>query len=282
MKKLITFALIITLASCHQKETMTFDEVAYMEEDFDAAPITQRSKTPQRHDITAQNKNTEVNKKKIIKDGRLGTEVSDINKSKHKIDSLIHVFKGYYANENLDNTDYKITYNLTIRVPSKDFENLISKLESGGGKILYKEIEARDVTDQFIDLETRLTNKKEYLERYRELLNKASTVKEILEIEEKIRGIEEEIESTEGRLKYLSDQVDFSTLSLQVIQKKDFEYEPIQRDKFSERFVESISNGWFAFIDFLLLLVKIWPFWILIPFVIYFVKKLRSNRRKKQ
>ena len=61
------------------------------------------------------------------------------------------------------------------------------------------------MTDQFIDLETRLENKRNYLKRYNDLLLKANSIKEILEIEEKIRALEEEIESATGQLKYLSD-----------------------------------------------------------------------------
>lgn len=85
------------------------------------------------------------------------------------------------------------------------------------------------MTDQFIDLETRLANKREYLERYRELVKKAVSVKEILEIEEKIRLLEEEIESVTGRLKYLGDQVDFSTLNLTSPNTRDLNTVPTDR-----------------------------------------------------
>ncbi len=222
---------------------------------------------------------TEVNKKKVIKDGRLGIKVTELEKAKSRIDSLVKNNGGYYANENFNNTDYEASFSLRIRIPTDKFENFIAQVESGDGEILYKQIDARDVTDQFIDLETRLETKSRYLTRYRELLKQAKNIKEILEIEEKIRGLEEEIESTTGRLKYLGDLVDYSSLDLMISKQKEFKYTPGDRDKFSERLKESLSNGWRGFVDFLLVLIKIWPFWIIAALLFYFWRRFR-NRKK--
>jgi len=226
--------------------------------------------------------NKEVVKKKIIKDGRIGLKVTDLELTKARVDSLVKRHDAYYSNENLNNTDWESSYNLTIRIPSSNFDSFIHAIEIGNGEILYKEIDARDVTDQFIDLETRLQNKRAYLKRYQELLKKAQNVKEILQVEEKIRRLEEEIESTTGRLKYLSDLVDYSTLRLNIYKHKDFKYNPKKRDKFSERIKQSLSKGWFGFIDFLLLLMKIWPFWIIGILLIYFIKKLRKKKKQNK
>jgi flagellar biosynthesis chaperone FliJ len=129
-------------------------------------------------------------------------------------------------------------------------------------------------------LETRLENKRNYLKRYNDLLKQATTIKEILEIEEKIRVLEEEIESTTGRLKYLSDLVDYSTLDLTITKPKDFKYNPGNRDKFSERLKQSLSKGWFGFVDFLLFVIKIWPFWIILILIFYLWRKYRKAKKK--
>ena len=157
----------------------------------------------------------------------------------------------------------------------------ISDVETGGGEILYKEIDARDVTDQFIDLETRLENKRNYLKRYNDLLVKANSIKEILEIEEKIRALEEEIESATGKLNYLNDLVDYSTLDLTISKQRDFKYNPVKRDEFSEKLKQSFSKGWFGFVDFFLFLINIWPFWIIITLIYYLWKKYKMKRKRK-
>lgn len=288
MKKSIFLILltILIITSCHQKDTYK-ESVAFadMEMEEEIMPITRQQKnlpplppTPPMEQL----KNEEVVKKKIIKDGRIGLKVSDLESTKTRVDSLIKRYDAYYSNENLNNSDRESSYNLTIRIPSSSFESFIHAIEIGNGEILYKEVDARDVTDEFIDLETRLQNKRAYLKRYQELLNKARNVKEILEVEEKIRALEEEIESTTGRLKYLGDLVDYSTLRLNIYKQKDYKYNPKKREKFSERIKQSLSKGWFGLIDFFLLLIKIWPFWIVTILIIYFIRKMRRDRKQNK
>ena len=231
----------------------------------------------------AENKNKGADKKKIIKDGRMGLKVSDLSKAKSKTDALVKAHGGYYESESLNNSDYEASYTLKVRIPGSNFEKFIAGIESEEGEIMYKTIDARDVTDQFIDLETRLNTKKNYLARYNELLKKAQAVKDILEIEEKVRGLEEEIDSTIGRLKYLSDQVDYSTLDLTITKEKEFKYNPASRDSFVEKLKQSISKGWYGFVDFILFLFNIWPFLIITGILIYLWKrfKLKFRLRKK-
>lgn len=268
------------LGSCHQSPSDKADFIAddlMMEE---MIPIT-------RHELNSApplppRETKEVIKKKIIKDGRIGIEVDNLEQTKKQIDSLVVKYGGYYANERLNNSDWQISYNLKIRIPSNSFEKLIGEIETGGGEIKYKEIDARDVTDQFIDLEIRLENKKNYLKKYNDLLKQAKSVKDILEIEERIRGIEEEIESTTGRLKYLSDLVDYSTLDLEISKPKDNKYQPEKRDKFTKRLKHALSKGWFGFVDFIVFVIKIWPFWIIVGIIVYAWKKYRNRKKNKE
>lgn len=279
MKKLLSISILaILITSCHQRpsDDVSF-AVAKMEEEMmpQSRQATDMSNAP-----VEPLETQEVIKKKIIRDGRLGLRVTELEKTKTRIDTLVKNHEGYYANESFNNSDWESSFNLRIRIPSVNFEKFISGIEAGEGEVLYKVIDARDVTAQFIDLETRLENKRNYLIRYNDLLKKASSVKDILEIEEKIRVLEEEIESTTGQLKYLSDQVDYSTLDLTISKQKDFKYNPEKRAKFSERFKQSISKGWFEFVDFVLFIIKIWPFWIIIAGMVYFWRKYRKARKK--
>jgi hypothetical protein len=220
----------------------------------------------------------EINKKKIIKDGRMGLKVTDLEKTKKNVDKLVKSNEGYYANESYTNSDLESSYQLKIRIPAENYEKFLAGIESSEAEITFKEIDARDVTDQFIDLETRLSNKRTYLLRYQNFVKQAANIKDILEIEEKIRGLEEEIESTVGKLKYMGDQVDYSTLDLSITKQKAFKYNPVERSKFGEKLKQSLSKGWFGFVDFFLFLIRIWPVWIIgaLSYYIY-----RRNKQKK-
>lgn len=278
MKNFLAISILaILIASCNQRQS---DDVSFEVADMEAEmmPITRQAMDapPASIDPTVT---PEVIKKKIIRDGRLGLRVTELEKTKTRIDTLVKANGAYYANESFNNSDWESSFNLKIRIPSVNFEKFISGIEAGEGEVLYKVIDARDVTSQFIDLETRLENKRNYLIRYNDLLKKANSVKDILEIEEKIRVLEEEIDSTTGQLKYLSDLVNYSTLDLTLTKQKDFKYNPEKRAKFSERFKQSISKGWFEFVDFVLFMIKIWPFWIIIAVMVYFWRKFRKARK---
>ena len=220
--------------------------------------------------------------KKIIKDGRIGVEVDDIEASKIKIDQLVKLKGAYYSKDRFEDSEYESSYFLIIRIPSVEFESFVSEFSSFNGKLIYKEIKSRDVTSEFIDLETRLVNKRKYLEKYRDLLRSAKNVKDILEIENEIRELEEEIESTVGQLKYLKDLVGYSTLDLVVTKKRDFKYTPEAKDSFVERLKESVSNGWTTLVNFILMIFRLWPIWLVLPILIFLLRKYRKNRKLKK
>lgn len=267
--KLLLLVILITSCNNHSKESV--------------CEVTALSKLEKADYSTKKGlKTNEVIKKKIIKDGKLSIEVTDLTKSKTDIDTLVRAVGGYYDSESLNNTDNESAYELKIRIPIEKFELFISKIDKGEGKVLTKDINARDVTDEFIDLETRLANKRNYLVRYQELLKKAKSVKEILEIQEKVRALEEEIESKTGQLKYLNDLVDYSTLELKIIQKKDYKFIPEQRVKFSEKLKQSVSQGWYGFVDFLLLILSNWVFIFFTVLLIYILFKYRKRIKMKK
>lgn len=294
MKNLLLIILLsVAVSSCHQKSLRipgyegSGSSMAdmYLEEEIPATRMNESVPPPPPAPETpeATLNQADVNNKKIIKDGSISIKVTDINAAKTTTDSLIIRHNAYYASEIFNNSNWESAFNLTIRIPANNFEAFIKDIESGKGEILSKNIYARDVTGQYFDLESRLENKKNYLTRYRDLLKQAKTIKEILDIEEKIRVLEEEIDSTVGQLKLLSDQIAYSTLTLYISKPIEFKYTPAQRDKFWERLKQSFSKGWFGFIDFLLFVIKLWPLWLIIILVVYTFKKLKFKpfRRKK-
>jgi len=273
MKQIVRIILIAFLVvSCAQKSAEFSNEVLMKSESDkkEASPVLKN---------TAE---SDVIKKKIIKDGRLGMDVINLSASKTNIDTIVRNLGGYYDNESLSNNDYATAYDLKVRIPSDKFEILIAKIESGEGEVSYKEIDARDVTEEFIDLETRLGNKQKYLTRYQELLRNAKSIKEILDIEEKIRVLEEEIESTTGRLKYLNDQVNYSTLELNISQKKAFKYTAPFRQNFFEKLKQSLSRGWYGFVDLFFFLLSNWAVLILLAVLTWLWIKYRKRRKSRK
>lgn len=280
-------AMVLFIASCksNSKSPNVNAEMKMVESDYPLPPspaalnarqgaalnsLVQKPETPPSN-IT----------RKIIKDGRMEIRVKKLEQGKILIDSLVKKFLGYYAEETFNNQDYSNDFALKIRIPSDKFELFIAQAESSIGELIFKSVSSRDVTEEFIDLETRLKNKKNYLNRYGELLKKATSVKDILEIEEKTRVIEEEIESTEGRLKYLNNQVDFSTLELRITKKNDYNFIPQKEGDFFDRLKFSLAKGWYGLVTFTLFVIRLWPFWIIVSLIYYLIRKILRRRKRK-
>lgn len=102
---------------------------------------------------------------------------------------------------------------LTLRIPSKRFKTALASFEMLG-TVTYRNIEGEDVTEQYIDVEARLKNKIVLRDRLKELLEKATAVKDVLAIETELNRIQADIDSMEGRIKSLKGQVDFTTITL--------------------------------------------------------------------
>lgn len=218
--------------------------------------------------------------KKIIKDGSIDIKVKTIEDAKKRMDTMLKVYNAYYENENFLNIDTRISYNLKIRVPSKQFEAFLKSSENGLGEITHKNIRARDVTEDYMDVEIRLNSKRLVRSRYNQLLEKAFKIDDILAIEENIRVLQEEIESQEGHLKFIDDQVNYSTLEINLFSDKAIPKPPLSEDTFFQRLAKSISIGWSSFVNFTLWVFAQWPM-VIIIFTIMFIVKIYIKRRKE-
>lgn len=221
--------------------------------------------------------------KKIIRNGNLTIESEDLKSSRTRLDTLVVFYAGYISSESFNDQEDQLSYNITCRIPADKFDLFITGIESGPDKIISKSVNADDITEQYYDVKIRLDNERQVEKRYLELLAQARTVKDILDIEEKLGKVRQEIESKEGRLRYLDDRVNYSTLNIWIYQKKDRKYEPADRDGFGQRLKKSLHKGWQGFIDFILFFLKIWPLWIvglLIWRLIVYLNR-RSLRKEK-
>ncbi|WP_288375727.1 DUF4349 domain-containing protein, partial [uncultured Chryseobacterium sp.] len=136
-----------------------------------------------------------------------------------------------------------------------------------------------DVTEEYTDTAIKLANKKIYLEKYRDMLKSAATTKDMLEIQENIRELEDEIDVAEGRLRFIDDRVNYSTLNLYLYKEK-VRSSTTSKIGFGSRFMDSLTEGWNSFVSFLLGMVSLWPFFLLIPVIIVLWRKWKSKKKE--
>ena len=108
---------------------------------------------------------------------------------------------------------------LTLRIPAKQFKAAVAGLEELG-TVTHRNIEGEDVTDEYVDVEARLKNKKVLRDRLQKLLDKAEDVKDVLAIETELNRVQGDIDSMEARIKSIRGSVDYATVNLSLSRKK--------------------------------------------------------------
>jgi hypothetical protein len=215
--------------------------------------------------------------RKLIRTGSLSMSVENVTRARTEIEKICKGNNAYISSETQANYRERYEYNQVIRIPAARFDELVEKIEGLATEIEHKNIESSDVTEEFIDKEARIKTKKELENRYHQILKQAKDVSDILSIEAQLNNVRADIESMEGRLKYLRNQVSYSTLTLTY-------YEPIGAESgFGSKTVAAFSNGWDMLLVFLIGVVNVWPFILLASGVYYLVhRRLRGRTRRSK
>ena len=253
-----TLVFMVLFSSCQEGETAyTYASATESAEDADASPAMQE--------------------RKIIKTGRIVFETTALQETKTFVSQHTAEYKGYIAKETVYKYDDEIRQYITVRIPSHKFELLLDSISQRAGKLDQRSVEVRDVTEEYIDVEVRVSTKKALENRYRELLKQAVKVEEILSIEKEIGSLRTEIEVVEGRLNYLRDQVAFSTLNIEFYERTSSSF------GFGNKLSQALRNGWTNFLWFVVGLITIWPFWLVGGFAgLLLYRRWRQRRKLKK
>lgn len=165
-----------------------------------------------------------------------------------------------------------------FRVPPAQLDTVIAQLVGMANFVAQKELNTDEVGAQYADLSARLQQKKDVAAQYRQLLTRAGSINDILEVQEHLRRLQEEIDATEGQLRYLSRQVAHSTLTVTFFRPMEGTREP--EAGFWARLSTAFYNGWSALQGLILALVTAWG--VIVPIGIGVLIYLRWNRRKRR
>jgi hypothetical protein len=234
--------------------------------------------TPKISSSSQSDSNETVIPQKIIKQAFLKFETSDLEDTFNQIQTAIKQNNGNIQSDSQQkNYDNNLSRSITIRIPSQNFDVFLQSISKGVSYFDQKEITSQNVTEQYIDLNSRLKTKRKLEARYLEILQRATKVSEILEIEKQISTIREEIEAKEGQLKYLESSVSESAITIEfyktIAQKEGI------KTSYGSKIWTAVKSGFFSLSEFLISIISVWPFIVLFCVLAYFIKK-RFKRKK--
>jgi hypothetical protein len=145
----------------------------------------------------------------IVRTARLGLTVTDLPAVSATVGDAAASVGGYVASES--SVDKSSTF--TLRVPSTRLDEVMGRL-AAAGTVTERYGQAEDVTDQMVDLQSRLATQQASVSRMRALLARANTVGEVVSVESELTAREADLESMQRRLASVSGRVELSTLTV--------------------------------------------------------------------
>lgn len=154
----------------------------------------------------------------IIKNADMTLLVEDTGVAINRLTQIVGDFGGYIISSREWFTDWygenykNATY--TFAVPVDQFERALGRLRSISIRVLDEQASGQDVTQEFVDLDSRLRNLEATRDRIRTFLEQAKTVEEALRVNQELSDIDDQIEQTKGRMNFLAGRSAYSTITV--------------------------------------------------------------------
>lgn len=188
----------------------------------------------------------------VIRTGQARVEVDSLEPAVALIRGLAERVGGYIANTVMQTGRGQLrSATLEVKIPADRFDEALAGLPPIG-KLESVDITAQDVGEEFVDVTARMTNSRRLEARLIELLAaRTGKLTDVLEVERELARVREEIERSEGRLRYLKAHASLSTLTISA-----HEPVPVVGRAGSSVMGEAFKQAWRNFVDLLAAFIR--------------------------
>ena len=244
-----------------------------------------------------QPKDDVLSNRKIIRNAELSVETLEFEDFLSTVTKRVSELGGYIESNSVDSRNYSKgslrTANTVVRIPAAKLDEFLNDI-NGLGNVIRREEGLSDVTSQYVDTEARIASLRTEYDTLLELLSQAESLDAIIQLQDRLTSVRYEIESYESRLRSYDELVDFSKVSMSIMEVE--RETAVEKESFgqevSRRFSESLSdvgNGfanfakWFLgeFPRIIVVLALLALPLIIVLIIIRSVKKRNAKRREK-
>lgn len=184
----------------------------------------------------------------IIRTASLTVQVKDVPKALDAARTTTENAGGYVGDETTtrDEEGSEET-RVVLRVPVEQYDDVLADLE-GTGKLLKRTAKAQDVTDQVVDVDSRVKSQRASVARIRELMDQATKLSDVVTLEGELSSREADLESLLAQQASLKDRTSMATITLSLSETPVKKAEKKDEDP---GFVDALAGGWDAFVTML-------------------------------
>lgn len=225
---LLVIIVLLGLTACETRQKRSVTSTAEQVLNDDRAVTKQM---PQRDEVRTANTvsltqadsasaASQAAERKIIRNGNLTLEVASPTESQPKIASIAESHQGFVVTTEStqrtseDRTKPELTVTVVVRVPAARFNQAMAEIRAVGLRVVQEKTTGQDVTEEFMDLEARIKNQKALEGQFIEIMKRAGTVEDALNVQRELAEVRTEIEKLEGRRRFLENQSSLSTINV--------------------------------------------------------------------
>ncbi len=233
---------------------------------------------------------SKVDNRKYILTFRFYLETLEYEKTIQELEQMVEMQFGFFESSESEGGSATDTYrrrraSYTIRIPKEKVDTFTKGL-GGIGNIVNKSRFTEDVTGQYYDTEARIKTLEIQEERLLAILEEADNLEYIIELERELSDVRYQIESYSSSFRHLNDQINYSTVYVEIQEVKEptiFEEEPETFfEKMSKGFMDSIDRLVDFFANLILFLTTNSPVLILLGLIVYLVYRIVKRNLNKE
>ena len=210
-----------------------------------------------------------VPERMIVRNGRIELTVGDVPAAVESVGAVAGQVGGVVLTSNVREQDGQPHATLSLRVPSARYDEVMRELRRLAVKVDAESSEAEDVTEQFADLALQVRNLEATETQYLELLKRATSVQEILDVQQRLGEVRTQIERLKGRMNALQRRSDFSRIDV-TLNAQSLGFRPLRYAResweISLRSLEALVG----------VAVAGWWLWLLIALAILWARRRRG------
>ena len=227
---------------------------------------------------------------KLIRRIRLEAETEDLDALLEAITEKINQLGGYIEQQEIyhGSPSAQRRYRrgtLTIRIPADKLNEFVAKVTEESNIISSNET-SEDVTLKYVAIQSRITALETEQTRLLELLSKAETTMDLLEIEKRLTEVRTDLEEITSQLRVMDNQVNYGTVNLSVSEVKEYtiveEPETVWQ-RISTGFMQSLKGLGDFFTNLFVFIIVASPYLVVIAVIVVVVLLIiRTSKKKKQ
>jgi len=220
----------------------------------------------------------------VVADSYLSLVVAKVEDTHQQILKKVEEFGGFMISSSVNNPQENANASLTVRIPSEKLEAALAYFKSLSIKVVTENLTGEDITNQYTDINARLKTLDKTKAIFEEMLNKATLVQDILDVQQQIIAVQDQIDVLKGQTKYLEESSSMAKITVYLsTDELSLPYAPLDSwrpEQIAKEAVRSLISMARGIIGLLIWIGVYGIIWMPVLIIIYFIKKKLIKKNK--